>query len=517
MSVHKVAEKEFRRLYYGGVILLIILTVGSLVVPTVVRMRAELSTKIDQLSSGIINQKKAFLEAIIVEKISDIERTRARLESLEPPLGENEFDRRFREEVRDMIHATRLPDDGYVWINEIIDYQGGDNYAIRFAHPNLVETEGDYLSTATTDIAGNLPYLEELEGIRRDGEIYFDYYFRKMNSDLISHKLSFAKLYAPYNWVVATGVYLDDVDQLIASETERMIASTRRSVSGILIAVILGTSAVLAMTVLFEKRIRRLINSFVENERSINSQLQAEKSKLEEVNRQKDQLFSVIAHDLSNPIANMRILSDYLSSIVDGEEGPPLSVTELSAELGSSVDSVRALLDDLLTWAQTQRGAVAFSPVAAPASAHVDAALDACKPLAAAKGVELSTSVPPELEVTADINMLGTILRNLVTNAVKFTESGGSVSVDAEQADGAVLFHVRDTGVGMTPPQVSRLFRIEHVHSAPGTRDERGTGLGLIICKEFVDRHGGAIEVESTPGDGSTFTVAIPTGQKAGN
>lgn len=238
-----IAGSQFRRLYYGGMLLLIILTVGSIVVPTYVRVSAELATKIDQLSSITIDQKKAFLEAIIVEKISDIERTKARLESFDPPLSEGELEQQFREAVREMIHSTHLPDDGYIWINEIIDYQGGNNYAIRFAHPNLPETEGDYLSTDTTDIAGNFPYLEELVGIRQHGEIYFDYYFKRMDCDLISHKLTFAKLYAPYDWVVATGVYLDDVDLLIEKETERMIASTRRTLRGMVITVVIGTAA----------------------------------------------------------------------------------------------------------------------------------------------------------------------------------------------------------------------------------------------------------------------------------
>lgn len=96
-----------------------------------------------------------------------------------------------------MIYETRLPDDGYIWINDILNYDGGDEYAIRLVHPNLPETEGDFLSTGTQDIKGNLPYREELDGIIRSGEVYLDYYFKKMNSDEISHKLSCGKLYKP--------------------------------------------------------------------------------------------------------------------------------------------------------------------------------------------------------------------------------------------------------------------------------------------------------------------------------
>jgi signal transduction histidine kinase len=507
---HSIAKQRVRRFYYTGAALLIILTVGSLVLPTYLRMRAELSTKIDQLAESIIDQKKVFLEAVIVEKISDIERTRSRLEALIPPLGAEELDRRFRAEVRELIHATELPDDGYIWINEIIDYSGGDDYAIRFAHPNLVDTEGDYLSTNATDIVGNPPYQEELEGVRQDGEIYFDYYFQKMGSELMSHKLTFAKLYEPYNWVVATGVYLDDVDALIASETERMVASTERTLRTIVIAIVIGSTVLLILTVLFETRIRQLIDSYVATERSINAELRDEKSKLEEVNRQKDRLFSVIAHDLTNPMTSIGILSDYLRSTVDGTGTSPISAKELSDALGTSVDSIQALLEDLLTWARTQSGVIEYAPVTTPASDHVQPAVDACSPVAKAKGVRLSTEILSSPVLSADPNMLGTVLRNLITNAIKFTSSGGSVVVVVEEADGRVLFRVRDTGIGMTEERQSTLFSIEHVHSAAGTDDERGTAFGLILCKEFVDRHGGTIDVVSQPGRGSEFTVTLP-------
>ncbi|QEN03645.1 sensor domain-containing diguanylate cyclase [Thiospirochaeta perfilievii] len=160
------------------------------------------------------------------------------------------------------IRNSKLSDNGYFWINEIIDFDGGDNYAIRLVHPNLIETEGNYLSTNFKDNHGNQPYLTELNGIKSDGYVLFDYYFKKLNSSKVSHKLSYSKLYKPFNWVVATGIYLDDVDEFISNEKNIMETSLRRirvaSVFAILIAILICGIIVW----FFEKVISTMIKEF---------------------------------------------------------------------------------------------------------------------------------------------------------------------------------------------------------------------------------------------------------------
>lgn len=114
-------------------------------------------------------------------------------------------------EIGNFIRSRKFSNDSYIWINEIINYAGGKNYAIRKVHPNLLESEGDYLSTDMEDIKGNLPYLEELEGIKKNGEIFFTYYFERLDNSKISEKITYAKLYKDYDWVIAMGVHLDDI------------------------------------------------------------------------------------------------------------------------------------------------------------------------------------------------------------------------------------------------------------------------------------------------------------------
>jgi len=130
-------------------------------------------------------------------------------------------DNRVKELAAKEIHGSQFAENSYIWVNEIVNYKGGDGYAIRRVHPNLPETEGEYLSTSMTDIKGNFPYLEELNGVTEHGEIFFTYYFKKKDSEAVSKKLTYAKLYKSYDWVVAMGVHIDDTDMLVDSTTER--------------------------------------------------------------------------------------------------------------------------------------------------------------------------------------------------------------------------------------------------------------------------------------------------------
>ncbi len=125
------------------------------------------------------------------------------------------IEKSIKSEITEKIRSLSFEQDSYIWINEIINYEGGENYAIRRVHPNLPETEGMYLSTDMTDVKGALPYLEELEGVKKSGELFYTYYFKKLRSDVISEKLTYAKLYKDYDWIIAMGVHLDDVQATI--------------------------------------------------------------------------------------------------------------------------------------------------------------------------------------------------------------------------------------------------------------------------------------------------------------
>lgn len=156
-----------------------------------------------------------------------------------------------KEEAGELIRSRVYANDSYIWVNEVINYEGGKDYAIRRVHPNLRETEGSYLSTDMEDIRGNLPYLEELEGIKKDGEIFFSYYFKRLNSDQVSEKITYAKLYRDYNWIVAMGVHVDDIDALtedVNTEIKSLVSeSVLRALQYILLVLLAGIILIIIM------------------------------------------------------------------------------------------------------------------------------------------------------------------------------------------------------------------------------------------------------------------------------
>lgn len=216
--------KRFYILASLGILLALALSISSLFLAS---FRQAAQGHADDLRKEIIRSKREFIQDAVNRTIQEIEQERARCaENRGGACDEEAAKIRLRESIR----AIRLKDNGYIWINAVLNYGGGDNYAYRFVHPNLPKTEGMMLSTSMRDIKGNLPYRMELEGVKEHGEIFFDYWFKKKGSEHIQHKLTFAKLYRPYDWIVATGVYLDDIEGLVQAGTARWNMSIRRNV-----------------------------------------------------------------------------------------------------------------------------------------------------------------------------------------------------------------------------------------------------------------------------------------------
>ena len=284
IAQNRAIEKNKIRFYYyiGSVsaILFVLILISAIYARSLTN---EYQRKIDQLSSGIINEKKYFLKNAVDRTISMIEdeKEQIKLKAVSQNLNQEQIKKLCIERVSRRIRNLRLSDNGYIWVNKIVNYDGGDKYAIRQIHPNLPHTEGDWLSTSTEDIKGNKPYAAELNGVKKNGEIYLDYYFKKLDSNKIAHKMSYAKLYKPWDWVIATGVYLDDVDQLVLVETIKMKKTlTQQMVYSFSIA----TAAFLFSTIIlirFENQISSLIRSYENDIKEYTTSLIEEKEKTE--------------------------------------------------------------------------------------------------------------------------------------------------------------------------------------------------------------------------------------------
>lgn len=231
------------------------------------------------------------------------------------------------------------------------------------------------------------------------------------------------------------------------------------------------------------------------------------------INAEKDKFFSIIAHDLRSPFNGFLGLTQIIA-----EELPGMTITEIqeiAVRIRNSATNLYRLIENLLAWSSLQRGLSRFEPVSMPLLSKINESMIQISEFARAKEIEISYDIPEDLVVFADTDMFGGIIRNLAINAVKFTHKGGKVIVTARQdKDNSVEISFRDTGIGMSMQTIDHLFELNRTITRKGTEGESSTGLGLVLCREFVERHGGRLWVESTEGGGSNFifTLPCPTG-----
>ena len=230
---------------------------------------------------------------------------------------------------------------------------------------------------------------------------------------------------------------------------------------------------------------------------------------LQTINAEKDKFFSIIAHDLRGPlsafVAATQIITEEIQTMSIDE------IKEITASMKTSASNIYSLLENLLEWSRLRRGAMDFIPEKLNLKKEVLACINVLSESARKKRIEIEDIIPGDMQVLADSHMFETIIRNLVSNAIKFTTPGGKVIVSAGYSDNYnIEIRITDSGIGMSSELKDRLFHLNEKTSRPGTEGEPSTGLGLLLCKEFIEKHGGKIHVVSEIGKGSTFTFTLP-------
>ena len=241
--------------------------------------------------------------------------------------------------------------------------------------------------------------------------------------------------------------------------------------------------------------------------------LKKSESELRALNIQKDKFFSIIAHDLKSPFNAIMGYSEFLVEQVKANDFE--DVDKYAEIILQSSQRALDLLMNLMEWSRAQTGRIEFNP----GHFDLDDFMNGITPLfdniAGQKIITITADLPPNIKVYADQPMLSTVMRNLISNAIKFTHPGGKIRISAEENQDMITVSISDTGVGISKTMINKLFRIDENYSTSGTQNEKGTGLGLILCKEFIEKHNGKIWVESEEGIGSTFTFALPGSPKA--
>lgn len=252
----------------------------------------------------------------------------------------------------------------------------------------------------------------------------------------------------------------------------------------------------------------------ISERKEMENKLRDTADKLMELNSTKDKFFSIIAHDLKNPFYSMMGFSEIL--VNKARQMSFAEVEECAEIIHDSARNAHQLLQNLLVWSQSQTGKIRFQPQLVDLELLADNCFEFVKTMADQKQVQLYKEYQSVPHIMADINMLTTIVRNLLTNAVKFTDNHGTITLMLTADEENVNISVADSGIGMSSEDIQKLFRIDVDNKTIGhaSREGKGTGLGLILCKEFIQKHSGSISIISEPGKGSTFNVILPINAK---
>lgn len=297
------------------------------------------------------------------------------------------------------------------------------------------------------------------------------------------------------------------------TQQDPSILISNLSVGLITLVICLGLSTIQWRGNIRANKQRRLIKAQKKELEENYKALLESSQELKEVNQTKDKFFSILAHDLRGPISSTLALTELLEEgFFEEDEAERKRMYKL---LQTSLFTTGKLLENVLLWSRSQTGNISFKPCKLKVFEVVDANISLLKIMAAQKDIQVINLTDPESCIAGDEDMINTIFRNLISNAIKFTPNFGKIEVVsgqviAENGSQMVTISVIDYGVGMSDKILNRLFRADNKTATPGTNNETGTGLGLVLCKEFVQKHAGDIQVQSKESEGSIFTVSLP-------
>ncbi len=394
-------------------------------------------------------------------------------------------------EEHELIHQQKYTDNSYIWVNEILDMNGGDNYAIRRIHPNLTSTEGEYLSTSTQDIEGNFPYKEELDGIRENGEVVHRYFFKNLSDDRIVEKVSYAALYEPYNWIVGIGTPLETIYSDIEYMAEKRFTAVMLQIGGICLLV--------------------LILMFISVRRTV-SNLKKATREAERANKAKSDFLFNMSHDIRTPMNAILGFTALMEKDIDDKE----KLRDYLVKIKSSGDFLLSLINNVLEMAKIESGKVELDETAVDLMAANKEYMSVFDAEIKKKNLTCNYTVDIQHKcVYLDETKVREIFSNLISNAIKYTTAGGKIDISmkelpqTDESRATFKVEVADTGIGMSPDYLPHLFD-SFVREHNSTESKiAGTGLGLPIVKSLVELMGGTIEVESELGKGTKFTVVI--------
>jgi signal transduction histidine kinase len=254
-------------------------------------------------------------------------------------------------------------------------------------------------------------------------------------------------------------------------------------------------------------RVLAIVRNITERKIS-DAKIRQSNEQLIELNATKDKFFNIIAHDLKSPFNSIVGFSDLLVDMARDKDYDEMG--KYAGIIHQSSHRAIDLLVNLMEWARSQTGRIEFNPEIFEMDELFNDVVKLLSDNAAQKGITITKTLPSRGIAKADKAMISTVLRNLVANAIKFTKPGGEIFLSVSENNSGITVAVKDNGIGIPANLIDKLFRLDECFTTRGTEKEQGTGLGLILCKEFIEKHEGTIWAESTEGKGSIFSFSLP-------
>jgi len=296
-----------------------------------------------------------------------------------------------------------------------------------------------------------------------------------------------------------------DNEHLVKQNLDKELQLSKKNQSLFILYCLIVLIGLLVGLLMIRYRIKRRANILLEEK---NKLIEKQKDDLINVNASKDKFFSILAHDIKNPLSSIYGISEILANEYDTLTAEEKRV--FTKDIHTLSVNLFEIINTLLTWSTTQSGMIAFRPIAFDIAELCKKSAHNLEIVAKQKDISLIIKTEEKLHVLADENMILSVLYNLITNAIKFAYQGSEIHISSQQADGYAEISVSDTGIGLSEYSLSKLFCYDQHFQCKGTAGESGTGLGLILCKDFVEKNGGKIRVESTVNKGSTFSFTLP-------
>lgn len=362
------------------------------------------------------------------------------------------------------------------------------------------------------DLRENYRYLSEYYDIQRDYKQALHYYrLYASTKDSINSQEAMIRIKEMEN--ISQAQAMQQEIELLRKDNEISNLEATRLKNTILFLAAVSLMIILVFVVYYQKnRLKRETTRLLEEKNKqlekSNLKLQNSEKHLKELNSTKDKFFSIIGHDLRNPLNALLGFSELISG--NSRDYTSEEIQRYSKIINEAAKNIHLLIENLLEWSRSQSGNIDYNPEKTDLMPMVTEIFKIFEIHADKKGVNMVSDIPEDVSIYADRNLLSTILRNLISNAVKYTLNGGQVRVFCEQNSNEITISVEDTGIGMSEKQLDNLFRLNSNVTMPGTSEEKGTGLGLILCREFVDMHQGKIWASSKPKEGSIFSFTLP-------